>query len=80
MRSALEIENKQLVKVTEDLKNLILKLEGRVAVLEGGKGAAPVAAKKVTTSWGQLLQDDSWTLVKVTTAAAVRQLRKGVAA
>ena len=53
MRSALEIENKQLVKVTEDLKNLILKLEGRVAVLEGGKGAAPVAAKKVTTSWGQ---------------------------
>jgi len=42
--SALEIENKQLKKVTEDLKNLILKLEGRVANLEGGKGAAPAAA------------------------------------
>jgi hypothetical protein len=47
MRSALEIENKQLKKVTEDLKNLILRLENRVAVLEGGKGAAPTAAKKV---------------------------------
>jgi hypothetical protein len=48
--SALEIENKQLKKVTEDLKSLILKLEGRVAVLEGGKGAAPAPAKKVRTN------------------------------
>jgi hypothetical protein len=47
MRSALEIENKALKKVTEDLKNLILKLEGRVALLEGGAAAAPAAAKKV---------------------------------
>jgi len=39
--SALEIENKQLKKVTEDLKGLILKLEGRVAALEGGKASAP---------------------------------------
>jgi len=45
---SLKIENKQLKKVTEDQKNLILKLEGRVALLEGGKGAAPTpAAKKV---------------------------------
>lgn len=46
--SALKIENKQLKKVTEDQKKIILKLEGRVALLEGGKGAAPTpAAKKV---------------------------------
>jgi len=47
--SALEIENKQLKKVTEDLKNLILKLESRVANLEGGKAAsapAPAPAKE----------------------------------
>jgi len=46
--SALELENKALKKVTEDLKNLILKLETRVATLEGGKpaaAAAPAAAK-----------------------------------
>lgn len=42
--SALEIENKQLKKVTEDLKGLILKLEGRVATLEGGKAPAKAAA------------------------------------
>jgi len=42
--SALELENKQLKKVTEDLKGLILKLEGRVATLEGGKAPAPAAA------------------------------------
>jgi hypothetical protein len=48
--SALEIENKQLKKVTDDLKNLILKLESRVASLEGGKTAsapAPAPAKVV---------------------------------
>jgi len=44
--SALELENKQLKKVTEDLKGLILKLESRVASLEGGKAApAPEPAK-----------------------------------
>jgi len=43
--SALEIENKTLKKVTEDLKTVISKLESRVAALEGGKpAAAPVAA------------------------------------
>jgi len=43
--SALELENKQLKKVTEDLKGLILKLEGRVASLEGGKAAPAPAAQ-----------------------------------
>jgi len=43
--SALEIENKTLKKVTEDLKTVISKLESRVAALEGGKPAsAPAAA------------------------------------
>jgi len=43
--SALELENKQLKKVTDDLKGLILKLESRVNTLEGGKAApAPAAA------------------------------------
>merc|ERR1711874_557708 len=42
----LEIENKQLKKVTDDLKSLVLKLESRVATLEGkgGKPAAPAPA------------------------------------
>jgi len=42
----LVIENEQLKKVTSDLKDLILKLENRVAVLEGGstKTSAPAAA------------------------------------
>jgi len=44
--SALELENKQLKKVTEDLKGLILKLESRVATLEGGKAPAPAPAKE----------------------------------
>jgi len=38
--SALELENKALKKVTDDLKGLILKLEARVNTLEGGKPAA----------------------------------------
>ncbi|XP_023348099.1 uncharacterized protein LOC111716835 isoform X3 [Eurytemora carolleeae] len=38
--SALELENKQLKKVTDDLKSLILRLEGRVTSLEGGKAPA----------------------------------------
>merc|ERR1711872_1178703 len=42
----LVLENEQLKKVTSDLKGLILKLESRVAVLEGGaapKSSAPAA-------------------------------------
>jgi hypothetical protein len=37
---------KQLKKVTDDLKNLILKLESRVASLEGGKTASAPAPGK----------------------------------
>jgi len=38
--NALETENKQLKKVTDDLKALVLSLEARVGTLEGGKPAA----------------------------------------
>merc|ERR1711928_9840 len=46
--NALEVENKQLKKVTDDLKALVLSLEARVGQLEGGKPAtkaAPAPAK-----------------------------------
>ena len=44
--SSLELENKSLKKVTEDLRNLVLTLEKRVASLEGKSGgAAPAPAK-----------------------------------
>merc|ERR1712080_114084 len=48
--NALEVENKQLKKVTDDLKALVLSLEARVGQLEGSKPAgaakpAPAAAK-----------------------------------
>merc|ERR1711936_664229 len=46
--SALEIENKELKKVTDDLKSLVLSLQARVDSLDGGKSAkaapAPAAA------------------------------------
>merc|ERR1712241_1378859 len=49
MGSSLEIENQGLKKVTDDLKNLVLKLENRVSQLEKGstdtKPAAAPAAK-----------------------------------
>jgi len=41
--NALEIENKELKKVTDDLKALVLSLEARVGQLEGTK-ASPAAA------------------------------------
>merc|ERR1712212_993125 len=46
--TSLEKENKTLKKVTDDLKALVLKLEGRVSQLEksGGSSAAPAAAAK----------------------------------
>merc|ERR1712168_259237 len=49
--NALETENKQLKKVTDDLKALVLSLEARVGSLEGGKPAskpapAPAAAEE----------------------------------
>lgn len=44
--NSLEKENKTLKKVTDDLKALVLKLEGRVSQLEksGGSTSAPAAA------------------------------------
>jgi len=43
--ASLEIENKSLKKVTDDLKNLVIKLENRVSQLEkGGKAPAPAKA------------------------------------
>merc|ERR1712181_203962 len=42
--NALEVENKQLKKVTDDLKALVLSLEARVGRLEGGKPAPAKAA------------------------------------
>merc|ERR1719471_705212 len=44
--NALEVENKQLKKVTDDLKALVLSLEARVGRLEGGKPAAKPAPAK----------------------------------
>merc|ERR1712105_431387 len=48
--NALEVENKQLKKVTDDLKALVLSLEARVGQLEGGKPtpakAAPAPAEE----------------------------------
>merc|ERR1712212_176001 len=47
--NALETENKELKKVTDDLKALVLSLEARVGSLEGGKPAAkpaPAAAEE----------------------------------
>merc|ERR1719436_2075158 len=41
--NGLEVENKQLKKVTDDLKALVLSLEARVGQLEGGKPAAKPA-------------------------------------
>merc|ERR1711976_98914 len=40
---ALEVENKQLKKVTDDLKALVLSLTARVETLEGGKPSAKSA-------------------------------------
>merc|ERR1712045_968115 len=40
---ALEIENKELKKVTDDLKSLVLSLQARVDKLDGGKAEAPAA-------------------------------------
>jgi len=47
--NSLEKENKTLKKVTDDLKALVLKLEGRVSQLEksGGSSSAPAAAAPV---------------------------------
>merc|ERR1711955_140197 len=40
---ALEVENQQLKKVTDDLKALVLSLQARVETLEGGKPSSEAA-------------------------------------
>merc|ERR1712064_161492 len=40
---ALEVENQQLKKVTDDLKALVLSLQARVETLEGGKPSSGAA-------------------------------------
>ena len=42
--SKLEIENKDLKKITHDLKSLVLKLEGRIVQLEKGSKTTPSAS------------------------------------
>merc|ERR1712115_236862 len=42
--SKLEIENKDLKKITHDLKSLVLKLEGRIVQLEKGNKTTPPAS------------------------------------
>jgi len=55
--NALEIENKQLKKVTDDLKALVLSLEARVGNLEGGnKTASPI--KPVSNTASKPADDD----------------------
>merc|ERR1712002_501103 len=51
--NALETENRQLKKVTDDLKALVLSLEARVGTLEGGKSAA-----KATPAAAPAAEDD----------------------
>merc|ERR1712066_708633 len=53
--NALETENKQLKKVTDDLKALVLSLEARVGSLEGGK---PAAAKPAPAPAPAAAEDD----------------------
>merc|ERR1711994_826739 len=40
---ALEVENKELKKVTDDLKSLVLSLQARVDKLDGAASSAPAA-------------------------------------
>merc|ERR1711955_91850 len=40
---ALEVENQQLKKVTDDLKALVLSLQARVETLEGGRPSSGAA-------------------------------------
>jgi len=57
--SSLEIENKGLKKVTDDLKNLVLKLENRVSQLEkGSTGSKPAAAPAAKPAPAKVEEDD----------------------
>merc|ERR1712083_524901 len=57
--SSLEIENKSLKKVTDDLKNLVLKLENRVSQLEkGSTGTKPAAAPAAKPAPAKVEEED----------------------
>merc|ERR1712059_94692 len=56
--NALEIENKQLKKVTDDLKALVLSLEARVGNLEGGSKTVSSPIKPVTVKAASEPADD----------------------
>jgi len=57
--NSLELENKNLKKVTEDLRNLVLTLEKRVASLEGKSGgSAPAPAPKAEPAKPAADEDD----------------------
>merc|ERR1711864_41132 len=58
MGDALEVENKQLKKVTDDLKALVLSLEARVGQLEGGKTSAAAPAAKAAAPAEEEDDDD----------------------
>merc|ERR1712029_6413 len=56
--NSLEKENKSLKKVTDDLKNLVLKLEGRVASLEKGGEPAKAAPAPAAAAAADDEEDD----------------------
>merc|ERR1711864_24855 len=58
MGDALEVENKQLKKVTDDLKALVLSLEARVGQLEGGKTSAAAPAAKAAVKAAAPAEED----------------------
>lgn len=56
---ALEVENKQLKKVTDDLKSLVIRLEARVAKLEvGGPASAAAPAPAAAPAKEEEEEDD----------------------
>merc|ERR1739847_19075 len=55
---ALEVENKELKKVTDDLKSLVLSLQARVDKLDGGKASAPAPAAKAAPAPAEDDDDD----------------------
>jgi len=54
----LELENKNLKQVTNDLKAMVLKLEGRVVALEKKGGSAPAAPGKPTPKAAPAADDE----------------------
>ncbi|KAE8737654.1 hypothetical protein FOCC_FOCC016880 [Frankliniella occidentalis] len=56
--NSLEKENATLHKVVDDLKNLVISLDGRVKSLEGGKPSAVPAAAKIPAKTPAKAKDD----------------------